>query len=61
MAEEQTVMEDESVEVEIDAPEGESEQVEVSAESEQKSDEELENYSSNVQKRIYSRCSGAYE
>ena len=52
MAEEQTVMEDESVEVEIDAPEGESEQVEVSAESEQKSDEELENYSSNVQKRI---------
>ena len=52
MAEEQTVMEDESVEVEIDAPEGESEQVEVSAEPEQKSDEELENYSSNVQKRI---------
>jgi hypothetical protein len=55
MAEEQAVIEEESVEVEIDVPETEPEQAELPLEAEpsKKEDgEELENYSANVQKRI---------
>jgi hypothetical protein len=52
MIDEKTEQEDESVEVEIDASEESTSQVEVSAEPEGTGEEELENYSSNVQKRI---------